>query len=279
MSMLSNPAQTNARWSANVALRLQPNRREASRLLAALRDGAMVKLNAPIRVGSFLLWAACGVFSQNPPATDLLLGSESPNAPEMQRQEMRALPDAPEPVGPPTQAARFLGFVDEVGSPLRLGAGAQPSSLSLFQSARVQNESAAGAFLDKYLHSPSPKHDQPQSLSTGGSFVSRTCYSASRVFFTRDDSGKARLNTSYFLEVLTSAAIHTASRPYWARSTSATFDDFGSSIGGDAGINVFHEFEPGIRQIVRGHIPRFVSRIQLRLTQGRTQRDASTPAR
>ncbi len=238
-----------------------------------------MKRTAPIRVGSFLLWAACGIFCQNPPATDLLRGSESPNAPEMQRREMRALPDAPEPVGPPTGAARFHSFVDEVGSPLRLGAGMQPSSLSLFHSAPIQKESGASAFLDKYLHPPSPKPDQLQSLSPGGSFVSRTCYSASSVFFTRDDSGKVRLNTSYLLGVLTSAAVHTASRPYWARSTSATFDNFGSSIGGDAGVNVFHEFEPGIRHIVRGHIPGFVSKIQERLTQGRTQRDAYTPAR
>src|SRR5712692_1802688 len=50
------------------------------------------------------------------------------------------------------------------------------------------------------------------------------------------------------LGALTSVAIATAYRPYWARSTSATFRTFGSTIGSDAGINLFHEFGPGIRQ-------------------------------
>src|ERR1700722_15815191 len=44
-------------------------------------------------------------------------------------------------------------------------------------------------------------------------------HAASRSFITRTDSGKKRLNTSYFLGVLTSVAIHTAYRPYWTRSS------------------------------------------------------------
>src|SRR5579864_9273843 len=89
---------------------------------------------------------------------------------------------------------------------------------------------------------------------------------ASRIFITCDDFGKGRLNTSYFLGVLTSVAIHTAYRPYWARSASATFNNFGSTIGSDAGMNVFHEFEPVMRQMVKGHAPRFVLRIEERIS-------------
>jgi hypothetical protein len=131
--------------------------------------------------------------------------------------------------------------------------------------------------LDKYFRPPSLKQDQLRSTSSSGSFVRRTAFSASHVFLIRDDSGKARLNTSYFLGVLTAAAIHTASHPYWAQSASATFNDFGSTVGGDAGINVFHEFEPGIRQIVQGRAPRFVSKIQERLTH--STRNAAAPTR
>jgi len=29
--------------------------------------------------------------------------------------------------------------------------------------------------------------------------------------------------------------------------------DFGSTIGNDAALNLFHELEPGIRQMVKGH--------------------------
>ena len=103
-------------------------------------------------------------------------------------------------------------------------------------------------------------------------------YAASRTVITRNDSGKTTLNTSYFLGVLTSVAIATAYRPYWTRSTSATFKTFGSTIGSDAGINVLHEFEPGIRQLVNGHAPRFVSRIEERITNDQTLSDVvSTP--
>ena len=81
-----------------------------------------------------------------------------------------------------------------------------------------------------------------------------------------DDSGKKRLNASYFLGVLSLVAVHNAGRPYWARSASAPFNDFGSTIGNDAGLNLFHEFEPGIRQMVKGHTPRFAFKIGERIT-------------
>jgi hypothetical protein len=61
---------------------------------------------------------------------------------------------------------------------------------------------------------------------------------------------------------LTSAAVATAYRPYWARTSSAIFADFGSTIGSDAGMNVFHEFWPAIHQRLQGHSPRFVQKIQ-----------------
>ena len=110
--------------------------------------------------------------------------------------------------------------------------------------------------------------------------MGRATYAASRIFITRDDSGKGRLNTSYFLGALTSVAVQTAYRPYWARSSSATFNNFGSTIGSDAGINLFHEFGPGIRQIVKGHAPKFVSRIEERITHDQNPREiVSTPAR
>jgi hypothetical protein len=108
--------------------------------------------------------------------------------------------------------------------------------------------------------------------STSNSFMGRATYAASRIFITRDGSGKGRLNTSYFLGVLTSVASDTAYRPSWARSTSATFSNFGSTMGSDAGMNVFHEFGPGIRQMLQGHTPKFVSRIEAHITHDHTPR-------
>jgi hypothetical protein len=116
--------------------------------------------------------------------------------------------------------------------------------------------------------------------STSSSLMGRATYAASRIFITRDGSGKGRLNTSYFLGVLTSVASDTAYRPYWARSTSATFNNFGSTIGSDVGMNVVHEFGPGIRQMLQDHTPKFVSRIEARVTHDQTPREVvSSPAR
>ena len=96
----------------------------------------------------------------------------------------------------------------------------------------------------------------------------------------RDDSEKRRLNTSYFLGVLSSVAVHNASRPYRMRSNAAPLTDFGSTIGNDAGINLFHEFGPGLRQMVKGRMPKFVFRIEERIIPDRTLREViSSPAR
>jgi hypothetical protein len=124
------------------------------------------------------------------------------------------------------------------------------------------------------------RQDPRYYTSTSSSFLGRTTYAASRILITRDDSGERALNSSYFLGVLTSVAIATAYRPYWARSTSATFKTFGSTIGSDAGINLFHEFGPGIQQILKGHTPNLMSRIEENITHDPAPRNlVSTPAR
>jgi hypothetical protein len=147
--------------------------------------------------------------------------------------------------------------------------------MNIGKRAQARSSKKVQHLFDKYLY-PSRYHS-----STSGSFMGRASYAASRIFVTRDESGKRRVNTSYFLGVLTSVAADAAAyRPYWARSASTTFSNFGSTIGSDAGINLFHEFGPGIRQIVKGHTPRFVSQIEQRITHDQTPlHSVSTPAR
>ena len=99
--------------------------------------------------------------------------------------------------------------------------------------------------------------------------MGRASYAAESIFVARDDSGRRRLNTSYFVGVLTSALVHTASRPYWRRSPSDPFSDFGSNIGNDAGMNLVHEFGPGIQQLMKTHAPKFVSRLEERISHNR----------
>jgi len=279
------------------------NCRAAQTSLAALQDRATVKRIALIRLMSFLLLAIGGAWCQSErPSAGLLQGLEfdGSNSHELQRQDMRtwkSLPDAPS-VQPPTQAEKFRAFVDEARSPLtlgaagldagimretelgRLGSGRAASLTSLYKGALIQKES--NAFFSKYLYPALLKQDPRYHPSSSQSFLGRATYAASRVLITRNDSGKTTLNTSYFLGVLTSVAISTAYRPYWTRSTSATFKTFGSTIGSDAGINVLHEFAPGIRKMVRDHGPKFVSRIEERverITKDQTLNDVNTTPR
>ena len=244
----------------------------------------MGKRMAPIRVVSLILLAACGALCQNRSSAGRLQGLQfdGSNAPEVQ-QEMHAagsLPDAPSTVQPPAQVQRFFTFVSAARSPSIPGAlgvgvmretkpgqfttGPQRNLTPRYQVAFIQR--ASNAFLGKYLYPPLLKRDTRFYASTSDSFMGRASYAASRIFVTRDDSGKGRLNTSYFLGVLASVAIHTARRPYWARSPSQTFNNFGSTIGGGAGINIFHEFRPGILQMVKVITPKFVSKIEDRVT-------------
>ena len=271
----------------------------ARRLIAeqprsGLRQGrATVKRIRAIRVMSFLLLATCGALCQSQgPSADLEY--VGPDSHEVHRQELRtwkSLPDAPS-AQPPTQAEKFRTFVDDASSPLtfgaagvnagimretelgRLSSGGQASLMSLYQGALIQKES--GAFFSKYLYPALLKQDPRYHRSNSGSFLGRVTYAASRIAITRNDSGERTLNTSYFLGVLTSVAISTAYRPYWTRSTSATFETFGSTIGSDAGINLLHEFEPSIRRIVKRRAPKFVSRIEECITNDQTSRDVIT---
>ena len=240
----------------------------------------MVKRIAPIRVISFFLLAACGALCQSEPrSADLLQGAGS-NSSEVRRQATRtwgSLPDAPS-VQLPTQAEKPQTFADEARSPATFGAvginpgvvpktelghvtpGPQPSLTALYKAVPVQGESSP--FFRKYLSTSLLKQHLLYRPSTSGSLMGRATYAASHIFTTRNDSGKRRLNSSYFLGVLSSVVIHAAHRPYWVRSPSAPFDDFGSTIGSDAGINLFHEFAPGIRQMLKSHTPKFASTIE-----------------
>jgi hypothetical protein len=245
----------------------------------------MVKRIVPIRVISFFLLAACGALCQSKgPPVDSLPGLQfngSPS-PELQRREMRtgsSLPDAPS-VLLRKPSLLTLGAVGINARAVReqVTPQLQPSIITPYKAVLIPGESSG--FFDKYLYPSFRKQDLRYYPSTSGSVMGRATDAASRIFITRNDWGKRRLNTSYFLGVLTSVAIHTAYRPYWARSTSATFNNLGSTIGSGTGINLFREFGPGIRQMVRSHAPTLESRVEERIAHDQTpKRVVSTPAR
>ena len=231
----------------------------------------MVKGFAPIRVIVALLLVAGGAWGQTDSSSVDLLREGDSNRLEVQNHEKgtwSSLPDAPSATLP-TPTARFQAFVAGANSsfsrtmvgidPVLIRQPAsgrvipipQPTFGTSYRRASVGN--GASTFFGRYLYPSLLKPKLRYHPSTSSSVLNRVSYAASRIFITRDDSGKGRLNSSYFLGALTSVAIHTAYRPYWTRSTSATFANFGSTIGGDTGINFFREFAPGIRQMMKGH--------------------------
>ncbi len=244
-----------------------------------------MRRTAPIRVtcSCFFLWAACAAWCQVRPSAALLRGLQPDglNSAEVQQQQERtrnSLPDAPSSVQPSPVALTFNTVVNEAGPPLTVGASplreaelryftprSQPGHLTArYRLAFIRDE--PGLFFGKYLHRSVLELRPHYHPSTSDSFVGRASYAASRIFVTHDGSGKERLNTTYFLGLLASVAAHSASNRNSRRSTLATFNSFGSTVGSDAGISVFQEFGPGLRQIVKGHTPKFVSRVEDRFS-------------
>jgi hypothetical protein len=136
-----------------------------------------------------------------------------------------------------------------------------------FSEPAISGQKESKTLFDKYLNPSSAKQLPGYRSTSDGSLMGRATYAASRIFVTRDESGKGRLNTSYLLQALTSVAADTASRPYWRRSPTGSVSDFGSTVGNDAGINVWHEFRPGIEQLMKSHTPKFISKIEERIGQ------------
>jgi hypothetical protein len=209
----------------------------------------MVKEFASLGFVSFVMLAACGAVCQS---------------------VRHSLPDAPS-AQTATPEHNFNGFTQEARPPFGFDATTGNAGLIrqlVFADSdrAVSGQKDPDAIFRKYLYPSSLKKPSGyHSVSTGG-LMGRATSAASRPLITRDDSGKARFNTSYLLRTLTAVAKDTASTPYWRRSLAAPFGDFGSTVGNDAGMNLWHEFGPGIEQLMRNHTPKFVSRVQERVT-------------
>jgi len=198
----------------------------------------------PIRIISFLLLATCAALCQQ----------------DQEKRAWSSLPDAPSlQASAQTETFRLLARGAEL---VNLTRAAQHGFTVLYTAQPTRKEPSD--FFGKYLYPSLLKRNLDYRPSSGGSVLGRATYAASRIFVTHDNSGKGRLNTSYFLAGLSSAAMHSAYRPYWRRGVSEPFSDFGSTIGNDAGMNLFHEFGPGIQQLMKSHAPKFVSRIEER---------------
>lgn len=129
------------------------------------------------------------------------------------------------------------------------------------------NEMDPKGIFHKYLYPSSTKQGPDRPSEWEGGLMARATHAASRMIVTRDDSGKVSLNTQYLLRTLAYVAKDTASTPYWRRSPGEPASDFGATVGDDAGMNVLHEFAPGIQQLMKSHAPRFVAKLAQRVGQ------------
>jgi len=206
----------------------------------------MVKRFASVRVVCFVVLTVGGAVCQN---------------------AARALPDAPS-VQAASKVGNSYGFFQEARLSLKPGAiggdtGMRPGEFAFVDRMAVRRTDPDAIFR-KYL-APSSLRPQASRPANGRSLAGRATFAASRPLIARDYSGKARLNTSYLLRTLSSVAKDAASTPYWRRTLGAPFGDFGSTVGSDAGTNLWHEFGPSIGHLMKSHTPAFVSRIEERL--------------
>ncbi len=217
----------------------------------------MVTAIFSIRLALFLSLAVCGAVCQQ------RVGAVA----------LSSLPDAPSVAA---SAQLETGRMFTAASRSSVAAADLTGRLGMLNMARARSEfppaykPASGQrtcsnLFDKYLYPALLKRNVNYHPSTSDSAKGRALYAASRIFITRDETGKGRVNTSYFAGVLSAAALHMAYRPSWNRSASAPFSDFGSTIGNDAGMNLFHEFKPGLEQLMKSHTPKFVSKIEERV--------------
>lgn len=146
---------------------------------------------------------------------------------------------------------------------MNASASLPPRPTLALESPRTPRES--GTFLRKYVETPFSKQETRYQASSKDSLLGRATDAAARILVIRDESGRRRVNTSYLVGVLTLVAAHNASRRYWTRSNSNPIGDIGSTVGNDAGMNLMHEFGPGLRQAVAGHMPNFVFRVERRI--------------
>jgi hypothetical protein len=252
----------------------------AGRRDAVSQNALIVKRIAPVRIVVFLLASACGALCQSEhPAVAPFEGASA-------QRQLSSLPDAPSQVAL-TQADRLNAFVNEARPPLATGpVGINADILRATEATHLTPEAPltvtalskgvarpekADDFFGKYL-SASRQRNSRYEPSSSGKVMARATDAASRIFVMRAPSGKARFNTPYLMRVLTSVAAESASRRYRARSGTAPLSAFGSTVGNDAGMNLLHEFGPGIRQKVTGHLPEFVSRIGERISRPANRR-------
>lgn len=138
-----------------------------------------------------------------------------------------------------------------------------PQSYASRMGQGVADQSEQG-FFTKFLL-PTFLHQDPRYYaSTDDSYGERAAYALSRIFVTRNDNGKSALNTSELLGAVLAASITTAYHPIRRPTPGQVAGGAASTMGTDAGLNMFREFWPDIREGLMDHGPRMVQTLVAR---------------
>jgi hypothetical protein len=186
----------------------------------------------------------------------------------MESPNYQALPNAPS-ARPLTDREKFEVFADDARSPLTflsagVSAGYNTAANRVYGSgwngfgrnyAAAVAEHQTANFFGKYLFPTLLSQDPRYHPSEKDGFWSRSTYAATRVLITRRDNGQKTINSSYLLGVLVSSAIAASYQPV-RRTSGQTLADFGSTVGGDAGMNILKEFWPQLRSTLRPMAPK-----------------------
>jgi len=223
----------------------------------------MVKRVALFRIVSFSLCAACTAFGQSQRAATF--SRSLPDAPSARAVTQTNLSQGP--LQGPLQGITS-GNINNLRFPLAFNSAGAPGA-TRFLSAPDQHPGQPTPSILFFNHiypsliSPNMRY-RP---SDNQSLMGRATDAASWILFTRDPSGKRSFNSTYFLRLATSIIADSGSRIYRTRSKTAPLSDFGSTLGNDAGMNFLHEFGPSLQQAVTSHLPKFVTRIENRITR------------
>lgn len=188
---------------------------------------------------------------------------------------VRSLPDAPS-ARPLTDKEKFELFTKDAQSPLTFISAGVTAGYNTAENrvygggwggfgknyATAVAEHETSSFLGQYLFPKLLNQDPRYHASEMDGFWHRSTYAASRVLLTRNDAGQKTVNSSYLLGALVSTAIASCYRPPRYRSAGQTMADFGSTVGGDAGMNVLKEFWPQLREKIRPITPKRLRKLE-----------------
>ena len=179
-------------------------------------------------------------------------------------QDPHSLPDAPSTVlmrEKMSSSASQSQVAKEVRAPNFLPSA--QSALLCFQAAPLapQNDAEKLSAIGHSLLPALPMHTQQHSESSDseGTF-SRATRAVSRVLLAHDSQGRTQANSAYLLGAMAASFFDTARQPYNHHAPTDVLGNFGSTVGGAAGMNLFNEFWPQLKKGLSSRIPRALQR-------------------